>query len=163
MVFLRIRNSDITSAAFRRDPNGHVTQLTRYSLDADTLSVSPAASGPSKDLVVFETFGHGAPDGVAAAVATVPATCASRARCAGRVRFLTPRRSLPDQHFNPAWAPDGQADRFRAVLVRRPRPGGRRHLADGHGTARIKRPVSTSPLFEFRPAWGASRLATPEG
>jgi len=152
MVFLRLRNSDIHSAAFRRDPDGHVTQLTGYSLDADELSVSPAAQGPSKDLVVFETFGHGAPDGIAAAVATVPATCKSRARCAGRVRFLTSPRSLPDQHFNPSWAPDGRQIAFVRFSFVDPGPAvGDIWRMDWNGNH--QRPVSTSPLFEFRPAW----------
>lgn len=161
MVFLRIRNADIASAAFRRDSDGHVTQLTRYSLDADTLSVSPAASGPSRDLVVFETFGHGAPDGIASAVATVPATCANPEKCAHRVRFLTSQHSLPDQHFNPAWAPDGRQIAFVRFSFVDPGPA----VGDIWRMAwngNDKRPVSTSPLFEFRPAWGTHHRATTE-
>jgi hypothetical protein len=103
MVFLRIRNEDIRVARIRRDPNGHITQITPYRLDADELSVSPAASGPSKNLIVFETFGHGAPAGIAQAVATVPATCAPGRRCAKRVALLTSPHSLSVQRCTPGW------------------------------------------------------------
>lgn len=155
MIFLRIRNADIKSAAFRMDPGGRVTQLTDYSLDADELSVSPAAKGPSKDLVVFETFGHGAPEGVAAAVATVPATCGGVSRCASKVHYLTSAKSLPDQHFNPTWAPDGRQIAYVHFSFVEPGPatGDIWRMA---WNGRHKAPVSTSPLFEFRPAWGAA-------
>jgi hypothetical protein len=153
MVFLRLRNADIKSAAFRRDPDGHLTQITPYRLDADELSVSPAATGPSKDLIVFETFGHGAPDGLAQAVATVPATCAPLRRCADRARLLTSPHSLPDQHFNPAWSPSGRQIAFVRFSYVDPGPAvGDIWRMRWNGTR--QRPVSTSPLFEFRPAWG---------
>ncbi len=153
MVFLRIRNSDVRSAAFRRDADGTTTRLTPWSLDADELSVSPARRGPSRDLVVFETYGRGAPEGIAQAVATVPATCRSLDRCRHEIRYLTSPHSLPDEHFNPAWSPSGRQIAFV------------RFSSDGIGTpvgdiwrmrwnGAHQRPVSTSPLFEFRPAWG---------
>ena len=131
MVFLRIRNADIKSAVFRRDPDGHIAQITPYRLDADELSVSPAATGPSKNLIVFETFGHGAPDGIAAAVATVPAKVCQRqavfqASEIPDVAALTARPALQPRMVA-RWA----ADRLRPVLVRRPWASGRRHLADG--------------------------------
>jgi hypothetical protein len=154
MVFLRIRNADIKSAAFRRDPGGHITQITPYRLDADELSVSPAATGPNKNLIVFETFGHGAPDGVASAVATVPAGCAPLKQCARRVKYLTSPHSLPDQHFNPSWSPDGRQIAFVRFSFVDPGPAvGDIWRMDWNG--RHQRAVSTSPLFEFRPAWGA--------
>jgi dipeptidyl aminopeptidase/acylaminoacyl peptidase len=157
MIFLRLRNSDIKSAAFRRDPDGRTTQLTPYSLDADELSVSTAPFGPGKNTIVFETFGHGAPNGVAPAVATVPATCSGVASCSRHIRFLTSPNSLPDQHFNPAWSPDGRQIAFVRFSFVDPGPAvGDIWRMDWNG--RHQRAVSTSPLFEFRPAWGpASR------
>ena len=143
----------VKSAAFRRDPNGHITQLTPYSLDADELFVSPAAGGPSKNMVVFETFVHGAPDGIAPAVATVPATCQNPGQCAGRVRYLTSPNSLPNQNFNPAWAPDGSQIAFVRFSFVDPGPATADiWRMDWNGNN--QRSVSTSPLFEFRPAWG---------
>jgi hypothetical protein len=34
-----------------------VRRLTPWRLDADTADLSPAASGPTEDLVAFETYG----------------------------------------------------------------------------------------------------------
>jgi hypothetical protein len=156
MVFLRLRNADIKSAAFRRDRDGRITQLTPYSLDADELSVSPAATGPGKNTVVFETFGHGgAPHGVAQAVATVPATCSGVEACSRHIRFLTSPRSLPVEHFNPAWSPDGRQIAFVHFSFVDPGPVvGDIWRMDWNG--RHPRAVSKSPLFDFRPAWGRS-------
>jgi len=68
-------------------PDGtHVHQLTPWRLDGDTADLSPATHGPTKDLVAFETFGHGAPEGAQSDVATVPATCGSLADCTSKIR-----------------------------------------------------------------------------
>ncbi|MEO5743536.1 MAG: hypothetical protein ABIQ53_02950 [Terracoccus sp.] len=159
MVFVRLRNADIKSAAFRRDHDGHIAQVTPYRLDADELSVSPATTGPSKNLIVFETFGHGAPDGIAQAVATVPARCGDAKQCSQAVRYLTSPHSLPDQHFNPAWSPDGRQIAFVRFSFIAPGPAvGDIWRMNWNG--RNRHPVSTSPLFEFRPAWGASRTSS---
>ena len=62
LVFVRVRNSDIKGAIFRMDADGsHLRRLTPWRLGADLPDLSPAASGPTKDLVVFETFGLEAP------------------------------------------------------------------------------------------------------
>ena len=158
MVFIRYRNADGKTAAFRHDRGGRLTQLTPYALDADTLSVSPAASGPSKDLIVFETFGHGAPDGTASAVATVPSTCRSVVACAPHVRYLTSPESLPLQHFNPTWSPDGREIAYVRFSYVEPGPAtGDIWRMTWNG--KDKRPVSASPRFEFRPAWGTAKGA----
>lgn len=158
MVLRRFRNADLTAAALRRDPDGRTVQLTAYSLDVDKAAVSPAATGLSTGLVVFETYGEGPPDGVAQAVATVPATCKGPTQCTRQTRYLTSPSSLPDQHFNPAWAPDGRQIAYVRFSV----------SSAGFETGDIwrmdwngehPRPVSTSPLFDFRPAWGM--LTTP--
>ena len=86
LVFVRIRNVDLHVAIFRMDADGSdVQRLTPWRLDADLADVSLATSGPTEDLVVFETYGMGAPPGSKQNLATVPATCQSTAgcRCAG--------------------------------------------------------------------------------
>lgn len=156
-MFLRIRNADIKSAAFRMNADGsNVRRLTPWSLDADELFVSPARTGPSEDLVVFETYGHGPPDGVAQAIATVSATSRCGDHCASHIRYLTSPGSLPVQNFNPTWSPDGKQIayvKFSYVETDTPPVHGDiwRMRWDGQGKA----PVSRSPiLFDFRPAWG---------
>jgi hypothetical protein len=76
LTFVRVRNRDIKVAVFRMRPDGsQVRQLTPWRLGGDLPDVSPATHGPTKDLVVFETFGTGAPEGSQQDIATVPATC----------------------------------------------------------------------------------------
>ena len=132
-----------------------VHQLTPWSLGADLPSVSPAAGGPTRDSVVFETYGQGAPDGVAAAVATVPATCGSMADCTHRIRYLTSSTALPDQNFNPSWSPDGRQITYVHFSYIDPGPS-----VGDIWTMRFdgaeKKAVSTDPRFEFRPNWGPS-------
>jgi Tol biopolymer transport system component len=156
IVFIRVRNADIKSAAFRMDADGsNVRRLTPWSLDADELSVSPAKSGPSEDLVVFETYGHGAPDGISQAVATVSAKSDCRHGC-GRIDYLTRPRSLPVQHFNPTWSPDGEQVAYvRFSFVENDTPPVRGDIWRMRWDGADKTSVSRSPrLFDFRPAWG---------
>ncbi|MGN6574290.1 MAG: TolB family protein [Nocardioides sp.] len=156
IVFVRIRNSDGHLAAFRMSRNGrHVRRLTPWSLDADLPWVSPARRGRSEDLVVFETYGHGAPDGTSQAIATVPATCRPAASCRHRIRLLTSPSALPRQHFNPTFSPDGR--RIAYVKFRGYQdapPEGDIWTMRWNGTD--KQRFSRSPLFEFRPSWGVS-------
>ncbi len=156
IVFIRVRNADIKSAAFRMDADGsHIRRLTPWSLDADELSVSPARTGPSKNLVVFETYGHGQPAGTAQAIATVSANSRCREGCAEHVRYLTSPGSLPVQHFNPAWSPDGRQIAYvRFSYVKTANPPVRGDIWRMRWNGAHKERVSHSLLFEFRPAWG---------
>jgi hypothetical protein len=131
-----------------------VRQLTRWRLDADTPDLSPATHGPTKDLVVFETFGQGPPKGSQSDVANVPATCFPLADCASKVRFVTHNGSGPATSFNPSWSPDGRRIAFTNVL---PGPDGQvadiwTMLPNGNG----RQQVSHSPRVEFRPDWGVA-------
>ena len=157
IVFLRPNPSDGHTAVFRMDADGgHVRQLTPWSIDADLPDVSPATSGPTRNLVVFETYGQGPPGGTASAVATVPATCQSLEQCTHQIRYLTSSTALPDQNFNPSWSPNGRQIIYCHFAYVDPGPAvGDIWTMRFNGTG--KTPVSTDPRFEFRPAWG--RLA----
>jgi Tol biopolymer transport system component len=154
VVFQRLRTVDGHQALFRMRPNGaHLHQITPWDLDADLPSVSPARRGPSRDLVVFETYGHGAPDGVSQAIATVPATCTSMSDCTARIRLLTSPSAQPVQNFNPGWSPDGRNIVYCRFSYTDPGPAtGDIWRMRWNGAGR--RAVSTDPRFEFRPAWG---------
>lgn len=156
LVFIRVRNADVALAVFRMDVDGrHVRRLTPWSLDADLADVSPATSGPTEDLVVFETFGHGPPEGKVPAVATVPAGCAPTAACRQQIRYLTSPAAGPVQAFNPAWSPDGRRIAYvRFSFVAPGPPEGDIWTLRWDGTDRQR--FTRSPLFEFRPDWGPS-------
>jgi Tol biopolymer transport system component len=149
-TFVRARNFTEGIAVFRANNDGsNVRQLTPWSLQADLPDVSLATSGPTKNLVVFETYGHGPPEGLASAVATVPATCTSVADCTTKIHYLTSQHSAPVQHFNPSWSPDGQRIAYTTFT---PRPTGEIVTMNWDGSDRHL--VSRSRFFDFRPDWG---------
>ena len=85
LIFVRLRDSDMDQAVFRMTPDHrHIRRLTPWALNADIADISPAKSGPTKGLVAFETYGHGAPRGHGQAIATVPAA-------AGRCESARPK------------------------------------------------------------------------
>lgn len=144
------------SAVFRLRADGtHPRQLTPWSLDADLPAVSPAASGPSKDLIVFETSGKGAPAGgpEGPQVATMPATCGSVSSCTKQIRYLT-NSPLPVQNFNPSWSPDGRQIVFVRYSFDPAAPPAHGDIWAMSWNGAHQRPVSQDARFEFRPAWG---------
>jgi dipeptidyl aminopeptidase/acylaminoacyl peptidase len=155
VIFVRVRNADPGgTAVFRMASNGtRVRQLTPWSINADLPFVSPARTGPTRGLVVFET-GHDA-----AAVATIPATCSSESDCTARIRYLTSRTPLPAQNFNPAWAPDGRRIVFVNFSSTESAPP-RGDIWTMRWDGADPKAVSLSPLFEFRPTWGMAPSQT---
>lgn len=155
--FLRIRNEPSNSAVFRMRPNGTgVRQLTPWELDADVTDLSRTTSGPSKDRVVFETYGHG---GQAQNIATVPTTCQTLASCAARIRYVTANAADgATNSTNPAWSPDGSRIAIAEWTV--PAPGSTDDVdwfsdiftidPDG-GNRRL---VSQTAAWSLRPNWG---------
>jgi Tol biopolymer transport system component len=148
LIFERLRDSDMDQAVFRmtRD-HRHIRRLTPWALDADIADISPARSGPTKGLVVFETYGHGAPQGRGQAIATVPADCQPVRRCASDIRRLTRSNDPQHENFNPAWDPDGVHIAFTRFVATQP-PKGDIWMMRWNGTHR--RPVSQDARFEFR-------------
>lgn len=153
VVFQRLDNVTGDSALFRMDADGsHVRRLTPWKLEADTEDLSLARHGPTKDLVVFETYGHGGPPpGESSNVATVPATCAPASECRKQIRYLTHHRIHKVQSFNPSWSPNGRRVAY-TLFKQHPCCVGDIWTVRADGSHR--KPVSTSPLFEFRPDWG---------
>jgi Tol biopolymer transport system component len=152
LTFVRFRNADHTTAVFRMRPDAtHVRRLTPWGLDADLPDLSQARSGPTKDLVVFETFGPDVPAGQSG-IGTVPATCRSAADCAGKVRFLSHDPAGVQGSSNPAWSPSGDQIAFTVVsfIASPPAADIWRMRPDGSQP----RQVSHAPQFEFRPGWG---------
>jgi Tol biopolymer transport system component len=154
LIFLRLRNRDGKTSVFRMRPDGSdVRQLTPWRLAADVPDLSLAAHGPTKDLVVFETFGQGAPKGSEQDIATVPATCHPLAACIREIRYVTHNGAGPRESFNPSWSPGGKRIAYTSALFLPGKPPAGDIWTvrpDGHG----QQQVSRSARFEFRPAWG---------
>jgi Tol biopolymer transport system component len=151
LIFVRVRNSDIKAAVFRMRPDGTgVRQLTPWGLGGDVPDVSPATSGPTKDLVVFETYGTGPPAGKTQDIATVPATCFPLSDCASKIRYATHNGAGPKASFNPSWSPDG--GRIAFTVFNPDGPVGNIWTMKPDGSDRSR--VSPSARFEFRPDWG---------
>ena len=152
LTFQRIRNADGHSALFRMTPSGHdVRQLTPWEISADVNDLSTARHGPTKDLLVFESYGHGDPNATFADIATVPATCTSLPDCTSKIHWLTENHATGRRNANPQWSPNG------TDLVFTDRP----NITDQNveiwtmryqGTDRRK--ISNSPAFDYRPTWG---------
>lgn len=152
LTFSRVRNDPFAVALFRMAPDGtDVRQLTPWDLMADNYSLSPARSGPTAGLAVFQTFGKGDPGGTGLDLATVPTDCRSVSDCARRIRYLTTNGTSGGRNANPAWSPDGTRIAFTD------RPGIEVENAD-IWTMRYDgthwRRVSSSPEFDYRPGWG---------
>jgi Tol biopolymer transport system component len=156
LVFVRIRNADLGVAIFRMDADGSdVRRLTPWRLDADLADLSLATRGATENLIVFETYGMGAPRGKNQNIATVPAGCPSPAKCAKRIRYVTEHGNGPAESFNPTWSPNGKRIAFTRFRTRRERPPvGDIYTIRPNG--KRLRPVSTSRRFEFRPDWGVA-------
>ena len=84
LTFKRARTSDQTSALFRMAPDGSDLRQLRPYLHADVNDLSTARHGPTKDLVVFDSYGRGDPSKTYVDIATVPATCRSLADCTSK-------------------------------------------------------------------------------
>lgn len=154
-TFRRLDSATGDAAIFRRDlPSRRLTQLTPWALRAEVEDLSTARRGPTKNLLVFESFGRGDPDATFVDLATVPATCRSRSACADRIHWLTDNAASGRRNANPQWSPDGR----RLVFTQRPSidvenaeiwtmrfgRGGRHRLTH-------------LPAFDYRPAWGVRR------
>ena len=155
VVFDRVRNADVHEALFRMAADGSdVRRLTPWKLDAADEDLSLARSGPTKDRIVFQTYGQGPPRGKSQNVATVPATCAPVSECRAKIRYVTHHSGGEIKSFTPSWSPHG-----RRIAYTRFRAGDRHHPFVGDiWTSRPdgshRRPVTTSPLFDFSPDWG---------
>jgi Tol biopolymer transport system component len=156
VVFQRLKLATDQNALFRMDAHGsHVRRLTPWNLNADTQDLSLATHGPTKNLVAFETYGHGGPPrGKSQNIATVPATCAPVSECRKQISYVTHHRGGKGQSFNPSWSPNGREIAYvRFVEGDRNTP----FVGDIWTTrpdGSHRRAVSTSPLFEYRPDWG---------
>ena len=156
-VVIRLRNEDITNVLIKVDHSRREHQLTDWPLAADTHDVSPAVNGPTKGLVVFETYGHERPEGVASAVVTVPSDCPTLAACTSQMTYLTSPTMPADRYeesYNPTFSPDGKRiAHVRAWYDPQTDTGGGDLWTmtwDGHD----KRPFAEFPEFDFRPDWG---------
>ena len=152
IVFSRVRIRDGATAVFRMQPDrSDVRRLTPWRLNAQLPHISPASSGPTAGLVVFQTFGEGNPEGTSRDLATVEADCASPQACRESISFVTHNGMGTGRASNPAWSPDG----LRIVFAGRPSEDDLDcQIVTVNYDGTDPHTVSTSPVFDFRPDWG---------
>lgn len=149
LVFTRDQrnNGVLQFAAFRMNPDGtDVRQLTRWDLNADRPSISPALRGPTAGLVSFETHGGAAP--TQGDVAVLPADCGSLIACTLATRLITHNAGTTRSSFAASWSPSG----LRLAYAEDDGLGGTDvwvSRADGSGRHRI----TDAGYPEFSPAW----------
>jgi hypothetical protein len=149
-----LRLSDGRTALFRAAPDGtHRHQLTPWALRADVFDLSTARKGRTKDLVVFESYGRGTSEDTFVDIATVPATCRSLRACKSKLRWLTDNAATGRRNANPQWSPNGRNLAFtnRASFNNPNADVFRARYPLAH-----RRQITTSPAFDYRPAWGMS-------
>jgi Tol biopolymer transport system component len=142
-VFQRFRFSDESIAVFTVRVDGtDFHRLSPWRLDGEHPDWSPDGH-----LIVFESYGNGAPAGVSTNVFTVRPDGSQLAQ-------ITHNEGGAVNAHNPAWSPDGKS----IVFAQSPATGpfGYRDIftmdADGSGI----RQVTMSTLFDYRPDWGTA-------
>jgi hypothetical protein len=155
LTFQRLRLSDFKAALFRMAPDGsHVRQLTPWGLHADLYDLSTARSGPTKDLIAFQSPGRGDPDATFADIGFLPATCSSVEDCTSKIAWMTDNGATGRRTSNPQWSPDGSS----LVFVDRSsidEPNAEIWTMRFGGTEAQRRNISNSANFDYRPAWGS--------
>ena len=163
MVFLRLRVSDLKLSIFRTTSDvNHPRQLTPWSLDSDLPFASPARSGPTKDLVVFETYGEGAPDPFRAGGGHRPGDLSLAQRlhprhpsahaCHGRSQS-----SVYTEAFNPSWSPSGRSIVYVSFRWVQGAPKASGDIWTMRFNGEHKQRLSQSNYFNYRPVWGPPR------
>ena len=152
LVFSRERIRDGSAAVFRMAPDRtDVRRLTPWKLQAQLPHLSPATSGPTAGLIVFQSYGEGNPEGSSRDLVTVPADCASPAACRAAIAYVTHNGMGTGRASNPAWSPDGS----HLVFAGRPSEDDvdcEIVTMAFDGTDKLT--ISTSPYFDYRPDWG---------
>ncbi len=110
--------------------------------------------GPTKDLLVFDSYARGGPETSFVDIGTVPTTCPSLQACTASIRWVTDNGATGRRNANPQWSPDGTS------LVFTDRAGVDEPNAE-IWTIRYpssdRRKISTSTNFDYRPTWGPRR------
>jgi hypothetical protein len=154
LTFQRLRLADFKAALFRMAPDGsHVRQLTSWEVNADLYDLSTARSGPTKDLIAFQSVGRGNPDATFVDIGFLPATCTSVDDCTSKIEWMTDNSATGRRSSGPQWSPDSTS----LVFIDRPNiddPNAEIWTTRFGGTEAQRRNISNSVNFDFRPAWG---------
>ena len=110
VTWTRERVSDGRSTIVRVDVDGDdEAALLPWTLGVEANDLSLAKSGPTRDLVIFESNGRGDPDATFVDIGTFPILCNRPKQCAKQIVWLTEQQG------------ERQACRQPAVVTRRPR------------------------------------------
>ena len=106
-----------SSAIFKSDADGsHAQQMTPWDIDADRPSVSPARSGITDGLVVFDASDDSSLGG--RDVALMPLACDGIDECTRWTRYVTHDHPGPWSAFGASWSPDGRSLSYAVETAR---------------------------------------------
>jgi hypothetical protein len=154
VTWTRVRVSDGKSTIMRVDSAGddeHPRLPWQYGIEAN--DVSMAKSGPTRDLVIFESTGRGDPDATFVDIGAFPLSCNFPKPCAKQTIWLTDNEASGRRAANPQWSPDGLDYVFnlRTGVNSRNAEIWTASFATGE-----RRQLTTSKRFDYRPDWGLS-------
>jgi Tol biopolymer transport system component len=152
VTWTRVRVADGKSTIVRVDSDGDDERaLLPWGLGVEANDVSLARSGPTRDLVIFESNGRGRAGATFVDIGTMPLGCNSMRECGRKVVWLTDNRATGKRAANPQWSPDGLDYVFNL------RSGAASLHADiwtASFATGERRMLTDSTRFAYRPDWG---------
>jgi hypothetical protein len=135
-------------AIFKSDADGsHAQQMTPWDIDASRPSISPARSGITQGLVVFDAADDSVPGG--RDVALMPVACDGIDECTRWTRYVTHGAPGPWSAFAASWSPDGRSLSYVVEAT----PGGWATIWTSAWDGTWAHPM-TDGTNSFAPSWG---------
>ena len=101
-MWTRVRLSDGKATVMRVDVDGDdPAPILPWGLGVEVFDLSPATSGPTKGLVLFEAYGRGDPDMTFVDLGTVPWLCNGVKQCRRKIDWLTNNKASGRRNANP--------------------------------------------------------------
>jgi len=152
VTWTRVRVSDGRSTIMRVDVDGDdEAALLPWTLGVEANDLSLAKSGPTRDLVIFESNGRGDPDATFVDIGTFPILCNRPKQCAKQIVWLTDNKASGKRAANPQWSPDGLDYVFN---LRKSATSKESDIWTANFATGERRLLTSPTRFDYRPDWG---------